>query len=64
MIWIQNLILDNSAVIVALQETWNLTYDQLSQMLLAGCSLVELSLAELNLAKSSLAELQDLKQYD
>ncbi len=62
-LWIQNLTLTIDAVTAALQETWDLsqktqnllqeTRDQTPQMLLAGCSLAELSLAELSQVKLS-----------
>ncbi len=61
-LWIQNLTLTRDAVIAAPQEIWDLsqeTCDQSSQMLLAGCSLTELSLVKLSLAEPSHNQLME-----
>ena len=50
MLWTQNLTLTRDVVTAALQEIRDLlreTHDQTPQMLLAGCSLAELSLDQL-----------------
>jgi len=59
-VWTQNLTLTEDAVTAAPQETRGppqKSDDQTPRMLLAGCSLAELSLAKLSLAEPSLAKL-------